>query len=68
MLGSLGPWELIIILVIVALIFGVGKLGDIGGALGRSIKEFKTSVKDEAEDVEAEAATLNESASESVKS
>ena len=55
-------------LVIVALIFGVGKLGDIGGALGRSIKEFKTSVKDESDLAEGEAANLSESASESAKS
>ncbi len=36
-----GPWELTIILVIVVLIFGVGKLGDIGGAVGRTIREFR---------------------------
>jgi sec-independent protein translocase protein TatA len=48
-LGSIGPFELIIILVIVVLIFGVGKLPDIGGALGKSIKEFKQGVSDEDE-------------------
>jgi sec-independent protein translocase protein TatA len=40
----LGPWELAIIATIVVIIFGVGKLPQIGGALGTSIKEFKTSV------------------------
>ena len=40
---SLGPMELIIILVIVMLIFGVGKLSDIGGALGKSVREFRKS-------------------------
>lgn len=40
---SLGPWELAIILVIVVIIFGVGKLPEIGGALGKGIKEFRTS-------------------------
>ncbi len=40
---SLGPMELIIILVIVMLIFGVGKLSDIGGALGKGIREFRKS-------------------------
>ena len=44
---SLGPLELIIILVIIVVIFGVGRLPEIGGAIGRSIREFKTSVKDE---------------------
>jgi sec-independent protein translocase protein TatA len=38
---SIGGWEWIIILVIVVIIFGVGKLPEIGGALGRSIREFK---------------------------
>lgn len=40
MLG-LGIPELVIILVIVMVIFGVGKLPQIGSALGKSIKEFK---------------------------
>ena len=37
----LGFWELMIILAIVLLIFGAGKLPQIGDALGRSIKNFK---------------------------
>jgi len=44
---GLGTGELVIILLIVMLLFGVGKLGDVGGALGRSIREFKKSVSDE---------------------
>ena len=43
---NLGPTELIIILVIVIIIFGAGKLPEIGGALGKGIKEFKTATKD----------------------
>jgi sec-independent protein translocase protein TatA len=35
--------EIVIILVIVLIIFGVGKLPQIGGALGKSIKEFRKS-------------------------
>lgn len=42
----LGPTELIIILAIVILIFGVGKLPQLGGALGKSIKEFRTATKE----------------------
>jgi sec-independent protein translocase protein TatA len=37
----MGPVELIIILVIVMLIFGVGKLPQIGGSMGKAIKEFR---------------------------
>ena len=40
MLG-LGPMELVLILVIVLVIFGAGKLPQIGDALGKSIKNFK---------------------------
>ncbi len=42
----LGPWELAIILVIIITIFGVGKLPEIGGALGKGIREFKESSTD----------------------
>ncbi|MBI2858643.1 MAG: twin-arginine translocase TatA/TatE family subunit [Chloroflexi bacterium] len=49
MFKSFGPTELIIILVIVLLIFGAGKLANIGGALGKSIREFKKSSQGEDE-------------------
>jgi len=66
---SLGAPELLIILVIIALIFGVGRLGDIGGALGRSIKEFKSSVKGENEEEELSSTnSVDDSVSEKVKS
>lgn len=40
-MAGLGWQELLIVLVIVVIIFGAGKLPEIGGALGKSIKEFK---------------------------
>ena len=40
----IGPTELIIILVIVMIVFGVGRLPAIGGALGKGIRSFKRSV------------------------
>ncbi len=40
-----GIWELVIILVIVIIIFGVGKLPELGGALGKSIREFRQATK-----------------------
>ena len=46
-MGIIQPWHLIIILVIVLIIFGAGKLGSLGGAVGKSVKDFKTAVKDE---------------------
>jgi sec-independent protein translocase protein TatA len=44
---NIGGPELLIILVIVIVLFGVGKLSDVGGALGKSIRDFKKSVGDE---------------------
>jgi sec-independent protein translocase protein TatA len=38
---TLGPIEFIIILVIFMIFFGAGKLGNIGGALNKGIREFK---------------------------
>ena len=45
----LGPTELIIILVIILIIFGVGRLGEIGGALGKGIREFRRGQSGELE-------------------
>ena len=38
---GLGPTELVVILVIVLVIFGPGKLPDLGSSLGKSIREFR---------------------------
>lgn len=43
---GMGWQELIIILIIVVIIFGVGKLPEIGSALGKGIKNFKKTVND----------------------
>ena len=54
MFGSIGFTELILILVIVMIIFGAGKLPQLGEGLGKAIKGFKKSVH-EADAIEAEA-------------
>ena len=54
MFGSLGFTELILILAIVLIIFGAGKLPQLGEGVGRAIKGFKKSVH-EADAIEAEA-------------
>ncbi len=38
-----GPFELLIVLLIVVMIFGVGKLPEVGAALGKSIREFRAA-------------------------
>ena len=57
----LGPTELIIILVIVILLFGVGRIGKIAGELGTGIKAFREGIaSEEEEDATEEKATEEE--------
>jgi len=44
---NFGPTELVIILLIALLLFGVGRLGRLGGELGRGIREFRKGLKDD---------------------
>lgn len=43
---QLGPAELVIILAIVVVLFGASRIGDIGGSIGRGIREFRREVKE----------------------
>jgi sec-independent protein translocase protein TatA len=54
LLGPVGPTELLLILLIVIILFGARKLGDLGKSLGEGIRNFKKSVntKDEPKDKE----------------
>jgi sec-independent protein translocase protein TatA len=54
-LPSIGPWELILILVIALIIFGPGKLPEVGKALGRGFREFRNATKEVVDQVNAEA-------------
>ncbi len=45
----LGAPELLIVLVIVILVFGVGRIANIGGELGKGISAFRKGLKDEEE-------------------
>jgi sec-independent protein translocase protein TatA len=53
MLG-LSPTELIIILVIIVLLFGVGRISKIAGELGSGVRSFKEGLKGDEEDQQAE--------------
>ena len=55
----IGPMELIIVLVIVLLIFGAGKLADVGSALGKGIREFKKASNGEDEKEKAAVVSNN---------
>jgi len=52
-IGNFGLAELLIILAIVVLIFGVGRLGKIGAELGRGIRNFRQALSGEGEEEEA---------------
>ena len=60
MLGGLGMQELIIILVIILIIFGAGKLPEIGGALGKGIRNFKKSISEQPDNKETDTKKIDE--------
>ena len=60
---GLGPFELVLILAIVVLIFGVGKMSDVGGALGKSIREFRKASRDSEDEEPSPPAVSQSSAS-----
>ncbi len=49
-MGILQPGHLILILLIALIIVGPGKLSNLGGALGTSVREFRSSVKGDEEE------------------
>ena len=67
MFGSMGITELVLILFIVLIIFGAGKLPQLGEGLGKAIKGFKKSVH-EADAIELEASKQEAQAPEAVPS
>lgn len=62
-MGFIGWQELSLILGIIVIIFGAGKLPELGGALGRGIKEFRTATHDANEtgrdEIEVEGRTVS---------
>ncbi len=49
MFGKLGLPELLIIVFIILIVFGAGKLPEVGGAIGKSIKSFRDAQKSDEE-------------------
>lgn len=56
-MGSFSIWHWLIVLVIVMLVFGTKKLGNMGGDIGKAVKGFKDGVKGADEDKPAAQAT-----------
>ena len=53
-MGRLGFSEILVILVVALLLFGAGRISDIGKGLGEGIKNFKKGLKDDDEPVKLE--------------
>ena len=51
-IGNFGPWELALILVIVLVIFGPGKLPKVGESLGKAMQSFKKAKEGDDDDIE----------------
>ena len=50
MFHRLGPWEIVLILAIVLILFGVGKLPQVGHALGKGLRSFRKGQSGEPDD------------------
>ncbi len=49
-IGNIGPWELILVLVIVLVIFGPGKLPKVGESIGKALNSFKKAREEDDEE------------------
>ena len=47
LIGNFGPWELLLILVIVLIVVGPGKLPQVGQSLGKALQNFKKAREEE---------------------
>ncbi|MCZ6539324.1 MAG: twin-arginine translocase TatA/TatE family subunit [Chloroflexi bacterium] len=54
MFSQIGPLQVIIVLVIVLLLFGVGKLPQVGRGMGQAINEFKSAIGSKSEDADSD--------------
>lgn len=61
-MGPIGWPELIILLVVVLIVFGPGKLPDIGNAIGRGVREFRKASNDLEESIRGETKKPSEAA------
>jgi len=52
LIGNFGPWELALILVIVLVIFGPGKLPKVGESLGKAMQSFKKAKEGDEDELE----------------
>lgn len=64
----MGPWEIGLILVIILIVFGVGKLPQVGGAIGKGFRAFKRGQSGEEEEEETSPKPKKDARKKAVKS
>ena len=51
---GLGHWEILILIIVILVVFGAGRLPQVGSSLGKGIRNFRKSLKEDAsEEIEA---------------
>ena len=61
-----GPWEIGLILLIILVVFGVGKLPSVGGAIGKGLREFRRGQHGEYDEKEEKEPNTKQAASKEV--
>ena len=54
MFGRMGPWEIALIVIIILIVFGVGKLPQVGSAIGKGFRAFRRGQRGEEDEEEEE--------------
>lgn len=52
LIGNFGPWELVLILVIVLIVVGPGKLPQVGQSMGKALQNFRKAKDEETEELD----------------
>jgi len=55
LIGNLGPWELVLVLSIVLIIFGPGKLPQLAESMGKAVKGFRKAQEEDPKELEDKA-------------
>ncbi len=66
-MGQIGPWQIIIVLVLVVLLFGRGKISELMGDVAKGIKSFRSGLSDDEQQAAAQQSdpkTINAQSSE----
>lgn len=65
-MGQIGFWQILIVVALVVLLFGRGKISDLMGDVAKGIKSFKKGIQEEPEETTADVKTIEHTASEPV--